>query len=63
MGGYVIVHGEANKGNKRFDDDLRGWKDDQGRRHIQMPEGCTDDVRIPRWMTDEEESEEEQQVY
>ena len=63
MGGYVIVHREANKGKRRFDDELCGWTDDQGRRHIQMPEGCTDDVGNPRWMTGEEESEEGQQVY
>ena len=64
LGGYVIVHGEANKRNRSwFDDDLRGWTDDQGRRHIQMPDGCPDDKGIHRWMADEEESEEEQQVY
>ena len=63
LGGYVIVHREANKGKRRFDDELCGWTDDQGRRHIQMPEGCTDDVGNPRWMTGEEESEEGQQVY
>ena len=62
MGGYVIVHGEANKRNRSwFDDDLRGWTDDQGRRHIQNPEGCPDDEGISRWMSDEE-SDEEQQV-
>ena len=26
-GEYVVVHGEANKGKRRFDDDLRGWTD------------------------------------
>ena len=37
-GEYVIVHGEANKGNRRFDDALRGWCDDQGHSHIQIAE-------------------------
>ena len=31
-GECAIFHGEANKGKRRFGDDLRGWHDDQGHR-------------------------------
>ena len=43
-------------GTRRFDDDLWVYRDKRGRKHIRMPEGCTDEAGTCRWMTDDEES-------
>ena len=59
-GRYVIVHGILNNSTRRFDD-LSSWRDDEGRLHLQLPEGCPDDVGISRWMSDEESDGEQEE--
>ena len=43
-GEYVIVHGAANEGTRRFDDDLWVYWDKRGQKHIRMSEGCMDEA-------------------
>ena len=44
LGEYVIVHGAANEGTRRFDDDLWVYWDKRGQKHIRMSEGCMDEA-------------------
>ena len=35
QGEWITVHGATKEGNRRYEDNLRGWRDAEGRRHIQ----------------------------
>ena len=57
-GRYIKVHGILNNSTRRFDDNLSSWRDDEGHMHLQLPEGCPDDVGICQWISDEESDDE-----